>query len=82
MRGHTITTENSSAAAARHAVQTLDRINAELLDLAARIDQATAQGTDVQCAEEIAAHTRAAAAAADTALTLARNALNIATRDA
>lgn len=82
MRGHTITTENSSVAAARHAVQTLDRANAELLDLADRLDQATTQGTDMQCADAIAAHTRAAATAADTALTLARNALNIATRDA
>lgn len=82
MRGSTITTENSSIADARAAVQTLDRINHELLDLADRLDQATAQGTDVQCADAIAEHARAAAAAADTALTLARNALNIATRDA
>jgi hypothetical protein len=71
----TLTTDQ---AAAQCAVDKLTQAVALLNEAATGMDQAPS----VLCADQVAQHARAAAESADMALLMARNALNVAIRDA
>lgn len=72
----------TDVATAQRAVDRITEAIALLAQTVTDLGQALAQGTDIQCADRIAAHAEAASGRADIALALASEALAAATRAA